>query len=38
MGFTSRKAEQSQQGKELKEKEAQKDLNIQKICSERTYS
>ena len=38
LGFTPCKAEQPLPGTELKEKEAQKDYSIQKICLERTCS
>ena len=38
MGFTLCKAEKPLRGKELQEKDAQKDYSIQKICLERTYS
>ena len=38
MGFTLCKAEKLLRGKELQEKDAQKDYSIQKICLERTYS
>ena len=36
LAFTPCKAEQPLQGMELQEKEAQKDLNTQEICLERT--
>ena len=38
LGFTPCKAEQPLQGKELQEKEAQKNYSIQETCLERTYS
>ena len=38
LGFSPRKAEQRLQGMELQEKEAQNDLSIHEISSERTYN
>ena len=38
LGFTPCKDEQTLRGMEVQEKEAQKDLTIQEICLEKTYS